>query len=137
MGPVRDDTIRETAWDVKGHNVTQSVDRTEAGVDRAGKRLESAQTEIKEAEKHIQRADETAGNLTERTRRNAEELDDCQHLADRMSECSERIQRIIADVESANKQIKQMEHKQTVIRRQRDVWAAIAALSLGGVIARR
>ena len=35
------------------------------------------------------------------------------------------------------KQIKQMEHKQTVLRRQRDVWAAIAALSLGGVIARR
>ena len=34
-------------------------------------------------------------------------------------------------------QIKQMEHKQTVTRRQRDVWAAIAALSLGGVIARR
>ena len=35
------------------------------------------------------------------------------------------------------KEIKSMEHKQTVIRRQRDVWAAITALSLGGVIARR
>ena len=35
------------------------------------------------------------------------------------------------------KEIKSMEHKQTVLRRQRDVWAAIAALSLGAVIARR
>lgn len=35
------------------------------------------------------------------------------------------------------KEIKELEHKQTVLRRQRDVWAAIAALSLGGVIARR
>ena len=30
-----------------------------------------------------------------------------------------------------------MEHKQVVLRRQRDVWAAITALSLGGVIARQ
>jgi hypothetical protein len=35
------------------------------------------------------------------------------------------------------KQIKQMEHKQTVIRRQRDIYAGLLALSLGGVIARR
>ena len=35
------------------------------------------------------------------------------------------------------KQIKAMEHKQTVLRRQRDVWAAIAALSVGAVIVRR
>lgn len=60
-------------------------------------------TEIKNAEKHIQRADAVTGKLTERANRNAEELDDCQHLADRMSERAERIQRIIADVENANK----------------------------------
>ena len=35
------------------------------------------------------------------------------------------------------KQIDALQRKQTVLRRQRDVWAAIAALSLGGVIARR
>ena len=35
------------------------------------------------------------------------------------------------------KEIKKLEHKQTVLRRQRDLWAAITALSLGGVIARR
>lgn len=34
-------------------------------------------------------------------------------------------------------QIKQMEHKQTVLRRQRDVWATVAAISVGAVISRR
>ena len=84
-------------------DVHESVERTEAGIDRAERGAGTAQTEIKDAEKHIQRANEATGKLTERTKRNAKELDDCQHLADRMSERSERIQRIIADVESANK----------------------------------
>lgn len=94
-------TANRTANDYRG--TAGSVEHVEAGIDSAGKRLESAQTEIKNAQKHIQRADETAGKLTERTRRNAEELDDCQRITDRMSERSERIQRIIADVEKANK----------------------------------
>ena len=84
------------------HDAVNSVERAEAGIDRAGKRLESAQTEIKNAEVHVKRANEATGKLTERAKRDAEELDDCQHLADRMSERSERIQGIIADVESAN-----------------------------------
>ena len=42
-----------------------------------------------------------------------------------------------ASLQTLTEQIKSLEHKQTVMRRQRDVWAAIAALSLGGVIARR
>lgn len=83
-------------------HVHESVDRAEAGIDRAGKRLDSAQTEIKNAEVHIQRANEATGKLTDRTKRDAEELDECQRITDRMSERSERIQRIIADVESAN-----------------------------------
>lgn len=84
------------------HDVRQSVERIEKGVDRAERGAGTAQAEIKNAQKHIQRADETAGKLTERTKRNTEELDDCQRLVDRMSERSERIQGIIADVEQAN-----------------------------------
>lgn len=83
-------------------DVHESVERTEAGIDRAESGARTAQTEIKEAEKHIQRADEVTGKLTERANRNAEELDDCQHLADRMSERSERIQKIIADIDERN-----------------------------------
>ena len=60
-------------------------------------------TEIKNAEIHVKRANEATGKLTERTKRDAEELDECQRITDRMSERSERIQRIIADVEKANK----------------------------------
>lgn len=94
-------TANRTANDYS--DVHDTVERTEAGIDRAERGAGTAQTEIKDAEKHIQRANEATGKLTERTKRNAEELDDCQHLADRMSERSERIQRIIADVERANK----------------------------------
>ena len=93
-------TANRTANDY--HDVHESVERTEAGIDRAGKRLDSAQTEIKNAEKHIQRADEATGKLTERTKRDAEELDECQRITDRMSERSERIQGIIRDVEAGD-----------------------------------
>ena len=85
------------------NNVTQSVERTEAGIDRAERGAGAAQTEIKNAEVRIQRANEATGKLTERTKRDAEELDECQRITDRMSERSERIQRIIANVEKANK----------------------------------
>ena len=84
------------------HDVHQSVERVEKGVDRAERGAGTAQEEIKNAQRHIQRADEVTGKLTERTKRNSEELNDCQHLVDRMSERSERIQGIIADVEQAN-----------------------------------
>lgn len=83
-------------------DVHESVERAEAGIDRAESGARSAQAEIKNAEVHVKRADETAGKLAERTKRNAEELDECQHIADRMSERSERIQGIIADVEKSN-----------------------------------
>ncbi len=54
-----------------------------------------------------------------------------------LKQAEETLQRQEASLNLLTKQIKEMEHKQTVLRRQRDVWAAIAALSLGGVIARR
>ena len=94
-------TANRTANDY--HDVHESMERTEAGIDRAERGAGTAQTEIKEAEKHIQRADAVTGKLTERAKRNTEELDECQRITDRMSERSERIQRIIADVEKANK----------------------------------
>ncbi len=84
------------------HDAVNSVEHVEAGIDRAGKRLDSAQTEIKNAEVHVKRANEATGKLTERTKRDAEELDECQHLADRMQERSGKIENIIRDVESAN-----------------------------------
>ena len=84
-------------------DVRQSVELVEKGVDRAERRAGAAQAEIKNAEVHVKRANEATGKLTERTKRDAEELDECQRITDRMSERSERIQRIIADVDKANK----------------------------------
>ena len=54
-----------------------------------------------------------------------------------LAQASETLKKQEASLQTLTERIKEMEHKQTVLRRQRDVWAAIAALSLGGVIARR
>lgn len=54
-----------------------------------------------------------------------------------LTQAEETLQRQEESLQTLTKQIKQMEHKQTVIRRQRDVYATLFALSLGGVIARR
>ena len=54
-----------------------------------------------------------------------------------LTQAEETLQRQEESLNLLTKQIKEMEHKQTVLRRQRDVWAAIAALSVGAVIARR
>lgn len=83
-------------------DVHESVDRAEAGIDRAGKRLESAQAEIKNAQKHIQRADAVTGKLTERAKRNQAELDECERITDRMQERAGKIESIIRNVEAGN-----------------------------------
>lgn len=54
-----------------------------------------------------------------------------------LTQAEETLQRQEASLQTLTKEIKSMEHKQTVMRRQRDVWAAIAALSVGAVIVRR
>ena len=84
------------------NNATQSVDRAEAGIDRADNRAKSAQTEIKNAEVHIRRADAVTGKLTERAKRNQAELDECERITDRMQERAGKIESIIKDVEAGN-----------------------------------
>lgn len=84
------------------HDAVNSVEHVEAGIDRAGKRLDSAQTEVKNAEKHIQRADAVTGKITERTKRNQAELNECERITDRMQERAGKIESIIRDVESAD-----------------------------------
>ncbi len=54
-----------------------------------------------------------------------------------LTQAEETLKKQEESLQMLTKQIKEMEHKQTVLRRQRDVWAAIAALSVGTVIARR
>lgn len=94
-------TANRTANDYS--DVHESVERTEAGIDRAESGARTAQTEIKEAEKHIQRADAVTGKLTERTKHNQAELDECERITDRMQERAGKIESIIRNVESANK----------------------------------
>lgn len=89
---------------VNDYNSTaRSVEHLEKGIDRAGKRLESAQTEIADAEEHIRRADAVTGKLTERTERNKKSLTECEQLTDRMSKRADRIEGIITDIEKSDK----------------------------------
>ena len=54
-----------------------------------------------------------------------------------LTQAEETLKKQEESLQTLTKQIKSMEHKQTVLRRQRDAWAAIAALSVGAAIARR
>lgn len=119
---------------VNDYNSTaRSVEHLEKGIDRAGKRLESAQTEIADAEEHIRRADAVTGKLTERTERNKKAL---QNANSSLTECQNALTESKASLQILKNQIKALEHKQVVTRRQRDVYALVAAISLGSVIAR-
>lgn len=54
-----------------------------------------------------------------------------------LTQAEETLKKQEASLQTLTRQIKEMEHKQTVLRRQRDVWAVMAALSVGAVIVRR
>lgn len=84
-------------------HVNKSVADVEAGIDRAESGARTAQTEIEDAKKHVKRANETTGKLTERTKRNQAELDECERITDRMQERAGKIESIIRDVEAGNK----------------------------------
>lgn len=77
------------------------------------KLLESLQTELNETKKNLTNASTS------------------------LTECQNALKESRASLQTLKKQIRVMEHKQTVVRRQRDIYAGLLALSLGGVIARR
>ena len=53
-----------------------------------------------------------------------------------LTECQNALTESKASLQILKNQIKALEHKQVVTRRQRDVYALVAAISLGSVIAR-
>lgn len=54
-----------------------------------------------------------------------------------LTQAEETLQKQEESLQTLTQEIKSMEHKQTVMRRQRDVYATLFALSVGAVIARR
>ena len=54
-----------------------------------------------------------------------------------LAQAEKTLQRQEESLQTLTKEIKSLEHKQTVLRRQRDVYAGLLALSVGAVIARR
>lgn len=54
-----------------------------------------------------------------------------------LTECQNALKESRESLETLKQEIKQLEHKQTVLRRQRDVYATLFALSVSAVIARR
>lgn len=84
------------------HTATQSVERTEAGLNRAGKRLDSAQKQIEDAQRELDRADKTTGRIKQTAGTNQTIIDECTEITDRMQERAGNIQAIIRDIESTN-----------------------------------
>ena len=54
-----------------------------------------------------------------------------------LTQAEETLKRQDESLQQLTAQITSLEHKQTVIRRQRDIWATVAASSVGAVISRR
>lgn len=120
-------TMQLTQWNkLKQDLIAQENDLTQ--LKQKLKQLKSTSSEQMQLLENLQ----SVLNATRQSLMNAN------NITDRMQERAGKIESIIkVSLEALKVQIKQMEHKQVVLRRQRDVWAAIAALSLGGVIARR
>ena len=54
-----------------------------------------------------------------------------------LTQAEETLKRQDESLQQLTAQITSLEHKQTVLMRQRDVWATVAAISVGAVISRR
>lgn len=54
-----------------------------------------------------------------------------------LTQAEEILQKQEESLQTLTKEIKSLEHKQVIMRRQRDVYAGLLALSVGAVIARR
>ena len=110
-------------------------------IERQDNRLEMLQSKLNMLKNNSTKASKELIESQNELNRLKEELTATQKSLERakisLTQAEEILKRQEASLQTLTKQIKEMEHKQTVLRRQRDVWAAVAALSLGGVIARR
>lgn len=84
------------------HDAVNSVEHVEAGINSAGKRLESAQNQIEDAQRELDRADKTTGRIKQTAGTNQTIIDECTGITDKMSERSRSIQAIIRNAETAN-----------------------------------
>lgn len=86
------------------HDINNGLERAQDRIHRAELGVKSAQTEIDHAQNGIRRANETAGEIAERTRRDAGIINECESIVERCQERSIRIQNIIRRVEEQNKE---------------------------------
>ena len=86
------------------HDVNQSVELIENRIQRTEKRLSDGTAEIDNAQAGLKRANETAGEIAERARRDADIINECESIVERCQERSNRIQNIIRRVEEQNKE---------------------------------
>ncbi|MFC2421220.1 MAG: hypothetical protein ACFNO4_01810 [Dialister invisus] len=86
------------------HDVNDGLGRAQDRIHSAELGVKSAQAEIDYAQDGLRRANETAGEIAERTRRDAGIIDECESIVERCQERSNRIQNIIRRVEEQNKE---------------------------------
>lgn len=86
------------------HDVNDGLERAQDGIRSAELGVKSTQTEIDHAQNGFWRANKTAGEIAERTRRDADIINKCESIVERCQERSIRIQNIIRRVEERNKE---------------------------------
>ncbi|WP_301885067.1 hypothetical protein [Dialister invisus] len=86
------------------HDVNDGLGRAQDGIRSAELGVKSTQTEIDHAQNGLRRANATAGEIAERTRRDAGIINECESIVERCQERSIRIQDIIRRVEEQNKE---------------------------------
>lgn len=87
------------------HDVNDGLERAQDGIRSAELGVKSTQTEIDHAQNGLRRANATAGEIAERTRRDAGIINECESIVERCQERSIRIQDIIRRVEEQNKEV--------------------------------
>ena len=86
------------------HDINNELERAQDRIHSAELGIKSAQTEIDHAQNGLRRANATAGEIAERTRRDAGIINECESIVERCQERSIRIQDIIRRVEEQNKE---------------------------------
>lgn len=132
-------TANRTAND--NYHVTNTVQSIKDDNHRQENRLEMLQTKLNTLKSNSTEASNELMKSQEELDRLRNELIKTQKsltiASESLQKASETLQKQEASLQTLTEEIKRMEHKQMVMRRQRDVYALLFALSVGAAISGR
>ncbi len=113
-------------------DIERDVGEAQSGIDTARRENQNAREELGRIGGGIDRAAERAHRLQEQTAADRELLGEIRAGNERCQDLALELEQTLGDVRKPK--IKRLEHQQVIAKRQRDVWAAIAVVSLGRIV---